>query len=180
MSWKRIAVTYAVALSIAGYLYVQTSGRDASVEPAVTTLAPLLQIVPGLIDTMTIKGEVGRVLLERREGRWRVAEPQGAAVTSDLIDALLETLSRIPPIEAVAADDASDAEFGLGEPSVVITMMAASDPVASIHLGDRSPTRTALYARVDGDPAVYLLGLNAGYYADLILQELAKGSAEAN
>ncbi len=43
-------------------------------------------------------------------------------------------------------------------------------------LGARNPTRTAVYAKRDDRPAVYLVGLNVQYYEDLIFEAARRSS----
>ncbi len=171
MSWPKIIAYYVIAALLGSYVYAEMGGRGSD-EPAVAeSLEPLLEGPASRIERLDLTGRNLRLSLARVEGRWRLQAPEGLSVTSDLIEALLETLSEIPPIEIVAAADEELGRFGLAPPEWVIATKG-SEGSSIIELGLRSPTSTALYAKTETSRDVYLVGLNALYYVDLISQEL--------
>ncbi len=95
--------------------------------------------------------------------------PPNKIVASDLVDALLESLEALPPVELVAEGAEDPARFGLDPPEVTLHF-ATSTGNTSIALGARNPTRTAVYARRGGENRVYLIGLSARYYVDLLFE----------
>jgi|GEM_PF-2536762 len=189
MRWSKIAVVYAVASILAVYLYVRSGQRSQANLPDAEALAPLVQADPSSVDAVKIESADATVFLERRDGRWRVtqvvdrngrpevpAKPgEGNAeahrVSGDLVDALIETFITVPPIEMVS-EGGAPAQFGLDPPGVVVSMIVGSTPLPVIEIGNRSPTATAVYARRRGASHVYLVGLNARYYVELLWDEV--------
>ena len=180
MSWKRICIYWLVAAILGLHLYQvglstvwETGGDPSSARPFVELSPVQLTALDGvLLKWADLAVELNR---EAKGGRWKVAAPaQGLGVTSDLIDALIDTLATIPAIEVVATDEESREQFGFDPPSAELTLSGGSTVLAALQFGRRNPTRTAVYARMRGSNTVYLLGLNAQYYVELIGDEVEK------
>ena len=179
MSWRAVGVIYAVfALLVA---FVLRFEREPAVEPPTPDAAParsLLGVEPSAVRAVTFLRGGARVRAERGDGRWRVVEPAGAAVPSDLVDAAVATLTA-GQVSEVVADDTRGAglsAFGLGTPSstiVVTTEGEGGSREVTVLFGDPNPTRTAVYARLAGGPRAYVVGLNVRYYEDLIFEAAA-------
>jgi len=234
VSWSRIAIYYGLALALAVYLFGVQWMRAPEGTADSTRPGPLVHAAASDVTRVDLLRKRRRVRFERRDGRWQAVEPQGLSVTSDLVEALVDTLTRVSPIEVVSLGTADPKPFGLAPPQTVIVLgesgttatrasgsnsgnapaqaagggQAAEDgravgsargaqgsnatggqagrggqgagvtagvaDVERVELGSRSPTQTAVYARKGGDAGIYLLGLNASYYVDLIYQEVDK------
>jgi len=180
MSWRKIAIYYAAAIVLGGYLWFTHqarqpveagSGDEEAVAPIVPTLA-------SRIDALVLRGRGMEVTLTRGEdSRWRIIQPSGLTVTSDLIGALLDTLTTISPIEILSGHGEDLESFGLAPAEISLQLRSGDEVAAELGLGRRNPTRTAVYALKKGDADVYLLGLNARYYLELVLDELVRQSA---
>ncbi len=184
MTWKRILVYYLGAAVLGLYLQATLEAR---------TPTETLDEKPEFAFVEALASRMDRVLIDRHgvlvearrvEGRWRFVEPAGAELPSDLIDALLDTLMTIPPIEIFAeSSGAADGnrgsgEYGLMPPSTRLRIERDGEIVASIALGARNPTKTAVYAKKAGEESVYLLGLNAQYYIDLLFEHVQRATGE--
>ncbi len=178
MKWRYTAAVWLSAWLVWGYVFWTIQQRGGlALEEEVASLAPIVRADSARVDAVHIE-RGGRTLeFTRRNGRWVVTDPVGASVSSDLIAALIDTLATIAPVEIVAENPDSLLPFGLDPPRTVIRMAAAGTPVAAVELGERNPTRTAVYARRRGGKQVYLLGLNAEYYVELIYEQ-AYGAVE--
>ena len=180
MSWRAVGVVYAVfALLLAFMLVVQ---RRPAVEapPDAAAARSLLGVEQSAVRAVVFRRGERRVRAERADGRWRTVEPAGAAVPPDLFDAAVATLTagQVSEVVAEGARAGDLASFGLTNPSsaiVLITDVEGETREMTVFLGDRNPTRTALYARRAEDGRVYLVGLNVRYYEDLIFTAAGAG-----
>jgi hypothetical protein len=173
MGWRRILVFYVLAGLIGGGLYLEQRMRSPNV--AVDNAAPpIVEFLASRIDEVQLEGGGVDLRFERSEGRWSLVKPRGVDIGSDLVEALLDTLTTIPPVELLEGQSGNLEEFGLDPAQFVLAMFSEDEAVASVAIGIRNPTRTAVYARVDGDGPVYLLGFNAQYYIELIVDEMDK------
>ncbi|MEO2136410.1 MAG: DUF4340 domain-containing protein [bacterium] len=174
MKWGRIALYWALAVGIAVYLQWGGSTSPFELEPPATeTSAPLLEGPANRIDRVEITAGRQHLVCERIESRWKLIEPRGLAVSNDLIEATLETLTSTPPIESIPADDVELSDFGLDPPALAFRAWAGERDLGELLFGDRNPTRTAAYAGRKGDAKVYVIGLSSRYYTELLLDEVA-------
>lgn len=175
MSWRAVGVIYAVFASLLAFvLLVERRPTVEAPPPEAAPARSLLGVEPGAVRAVTLRRGGVRVRAERADGRWRVVEPAGASVPSDLVEAAVATLTagQVSEVVADAARTPDLAAFGLATPTSVIELTTgnAAGHVLTVLFGGRNPTRTALYARLADDPRVFLVGLNVRYYEDLIFE----------
>ena len=181
MSWRAVGVVYAVlALLLAFVLVVERRPAIEAPPPEAAPARSLLGVEPSAVRAVAFRRGGLRVRAERAGARWRIVEPPGAAVPSDLVDAAVATLTAGQVSEVIAADArATDlAVFGLATPTsaIALTTEDGAGREVTVFLGQYNPTRTALYARLADDSRVFLVGLNMRYYEDLIFE--AAGAKE--
>jgi hypothetical protein len=173
MTWRTVGVIYAAlgVLMLALFL----SGRPEVEEPEGGPAAPesLLGTDTSAVNAVVFR-RAGREVRAARDGeRWRIVEPVGSAIAPDLIAATVATLTAGQKSEIMrdASGGALDA-FGLTAPRSVVevTLAGAPDRPVRILLGAGNPTKTAVYAKREDAPTVYLVGLNVRYYEDLIFE----------
>ncbi|MBI5506917.1 MAG: DUF4340 domain-containing protein [Deltaproteobacteria bacterium] len=178
MSWPRIALYYALAIGLAIYLQGELRRLHPAIAAPVATTLPFLEAVPERIDRLRAESDDLAIEFQRREGRWVVAEPQGVVSPSDIVDAVLESLTSLPPIEIVA-DSAEHGQYGLNPPRIRVRIEAGGEILSTIAFGGLNPTRTAVYAKKSGKEEIYLLGLNSRYYLDLVFENVRRQLASA-
>ncbi|MEE8310841.1 MAG: DUF4340 domain-containing protein [Candidatus Binatia bacterium] len=174
MTWRSVTVYWLLALVVGGNLYVEWRARNPVQVEVALPVAAIVIIEGAEIDgIVTTRGSLA-LGIRQVAGRWMLQSPPGLAVQSDLIEALVETVTSIPPVEIIEETGERMAEFGLEPALFTLRLDAGPRTLATIELGYRNPTRTAVYARVRGEARVYLLGLNAQYYVELIYEEVDK------
>jgi hypothetical protein len=174
MSWRRVAGIYLVLALLAGWVLVVE--RDAPpIEPAPAQApvgASLLDAAADAVTAVIFRREGKVVRAGRADRRWRVIEPAGADVPSDLIEATIATLTAGQAAERLTdVPEPELAAYGLDVPSTTLELVM--DPAGhsvTVQVGARNPTRTAVYARRGDQPAIFLVGMNLGYYLDLIFE----------
>lgn len=180
MSWRSVAVYYAVAAILGGYLWFAHQAHlavDIDADGG-RAASPIVETLASRIDGLVITAAGVRVVMARGgDRRWRITKPAGLTITSDLIAALLDTVTTIPPIEVLHGRSEDLGGFGLVPAEISLQLSRAGQVVAELDVGKRNPTRTAVYVLKRGSPEVYLLGLNVRYYLELVLDELARQRA---
>jgi len=178
VTWRRVGAIYLVlaALAASFALVERTSLTVEQTADAPTVERSLLGAEPESVKAVTFWRDGERVSAEREGGRWRVLAPAGAEITPDLIAAAVATLTAGQVSEVMAEGPNVDLEaFGLAAPSSEVEVTIDGQPGAKVRvlLGSHNPTKTALYAKRDDAPTVYLVGLNLRYYQDLIFEAAA-------
>jgi len=168
MSWSR-ALAYVGAAVVLALVYFAVSPPGPP-QPTASVLAPAPEPSHPTIDSVRI--DVGdRTVRARRSGeQWEVIEPPGGAVPSDLIAALVSAVLDTPA-EPIAGDADRLSEFGLDAPAARVTFGRPDAPSVTLSLGRTNPAETGVYARLDGNPQIVLLGLSVRYYVDMVLKQ---------
>jgi uncharacterized protein DUF4340 len=127
----------------------------------------------GAIDAITITrgAETIRFRKTADGSRYELVVPAGKFIPQDLMSTVAQSLSGTASAAVVADHPADLTQFGLDHPTSGIAIEAAGKPKpVTIVLGAENPTRTAIYAQVEGVPKVFLLGKDLEYYEDLMFQ----------
>lgn len=91
----------------------------------------------------------------RAGGAWQLDGRHARRGEAAALDALVESLARARAVDAFRSDDL--AQFGLATPEDSITVTARRG-TRRLLLGRFNSRGSAIYARRDGDPRVFLLG----------------------
>jgi hypothetical protein len=97
-----------------------------------------------------------RAAAERSGGRWTAAGRPASAPLAAALDDLLATLATLRAVDRFRPRDG--ATFGFEPPRASIEL-GAPDRTTHIVLGELNAARSAVYARRDGSPQVWLIGL---------------------
>lgn len=165
MTWRRTASYWACFLGL-GVYYVAAEREPATVVHA--TRAAFLDIAESDIQSIEVRRGDAVVRCRRVNGRWTVEEPPGGTVPSDLVAGLISNLTELPEVEVVAESPRDLTQFGLDPPVSDVILAPAAGPPITLRLGKPNPSGTAVYAQRGTSNSVYLVGLNASYYEDLL------------
>jgi hypothetical protein len=169
MTWRRAALYWAFFLVLAVY-YVAAEREPAGEAAAHLTRAPFLSVPEEQVAAVQVQRGPSVVRCQRLGGRWKVVDPPDSSVPSDLIAGLITNLTQLPDVEVVADKPADLAQFGLDTPASQLVLTPVSGDPITVRLGNRNPAGTALYAQRGTSDRVFLIGLNAGYYEDLLFE----------
>ena len=169
----RSAIIFTVLIAILLPYYYFVDRPELRLKEIHTTAQESLLDLPGGIDAVTITRGAEKVRFARQpDGHsYKLTEPDGKFIPQDLMHALTELLEGAKTVEVVSTDPNNRAEFGLDQPKgeVIIENSSMKHPVEII-FGNENPTHTAVYARMEGSPKIFLLGANLQYYQTLMFQ----------
>jgi hypothetical protein len=172
MTWRRVIIYYALGLALGGYFLLfewePNSEKPRPPRPMVQQ-SHFLSIPRDEISEVELRRD-GAVVACRREGQtWKVIEPAGAKVTSDLLTSFVENLTpekEVQVIEQVAKDFSV---YGLDQPRTIVTVKG-KNIAATVLIGGNNPTGSAVYVRKENSPQVVLLGSSISHYQELIFE----------
>lgn len=174
MTWTRVAAYWAGALVLMFVLQATADKRAAVVEEPSEQM-PLIEAVVSRVDRFRLSARGIDLDFERGEdGRWTNTSPAGETVSADIVEAVVETLVGLPVIEAVSDTTEHDDQFGLKTPEARLRLDIDGSTIANLAMGAKNPTRTAVYVRRAGEDRVFLVGLNARHYMDLMIDTAAR------
>ncbi len=167
---RAIVFTILVAILLPYYYFVDRPQlKIAAIESEQSTLLD----IKGAVDSITVTrgDEKIRYVMMSDGQHYRVVEPDGKFIPQDLMQAMTGLLTDAKSVEVVSTNPGDMAEFGLDKPRGEIILQAASKPQPiNIFFGNLNPTQTAVYARIDGNPQIFLLGKNLDYYETLMFE----------
>lgn len=179
MTWQRIVLYYILGGVLGGYFLMfewQPGGEKPILHRRPVRQSQFLPLAEDQIHALVLRRDAGTVAVARNEQTWHVLEPPGAPITSALITSFVESLTVEKEIQIVDEAPTDLAVYGLAPPHSAVTIKGAQDNVvATVFIGDRNPTATAVYARKENAPEVVLLGFSVRYYAELIFEAAGIG-----
>lgn len=177
MTWRRIAVYYALFIVLGGYYYFfewRPGSREGLATPGASRQVPLSRFLPIRLEEIrevAFRRSDSAVIVRRERQEWKVVEPQGGFVSSALITSFLETLSPDRDVQIIEENPTDLAPYGLAQPGATVVIKGAEkDTPATVYIGNNNPTSSAVYVRKENAPQVFLLGYNVKYYEELIFQ----------
>ena len=155
-SLRSTLVLVVVLAALVGYIYYlngrDTTGTDAK-EKAFAT------VKEEEVEAIRIKSADGQTTrLQKKDGAWTIVEPEAASADQGELSSITSSLAALE-VQRVVEDKASDLkQYGL-EPArieIEFSVRGAKEP-QRIELGEKTPTGGDLYARVPGQPRVFLV-----------------------
>lgn len=172
MTWRRITIYYLLSI-ILGVYYFAFEWRPGGEKPRANARpvqqSRFLPIAQNDVQEFALRNATVSARFRRNGDTWEVVEPAGAQVTSALVTSLLENLTAEKEVQIVEQSATNFAAYGLDQPFITLEIKgAANTTLATVSVGDRNPTSSAVYARKEDSPQVVLLGYSVRYYSELI------------
>ena len=169
----RSAIIFTVLIAILLPYYYFVDRPELRLKELHTTAQESLLDLPGGIDAVTVTRGAEKIHYTRMaDGHsYKLAEPDGKFIPQDLMRALADLFEGAKTVDVVSTDPNALAEFGLDNPKgeVILENASKKQPI-NIFFGNENPTHTAVYARIEGSPKIFLLGANLEYYQTLMFQ----------
>jgi len=149
--------TIALVLVLAGlgaYIYFVDSKRP---EGGVDEKQKVFAVESDKIEEVTVTSEGETSTLRRTDGVWKMTAP--LAVDADATEAtsLTSAISSLEINRVIDENAANLAEYGLAEPRIKVAFKGAGGAAGEIHLGEKTPTQSDVYAVRPGEKRVFLL-----------------------
>lgn len=157
----RFFVLLLMAISLSAYVVFFEMGRDGA--PKSGGPARIVDFEDSEVKEIKVFFRGGpEIHLGREADEWRLQDGfDGAFSPAEMATAAMGVF-RYGWIEILDAEDSSDTVFGLEEPEVVLDLSFYGPRGATrktLLLGDDNPAHRSCYARLEGDPRIYLVGI---------------------
>ena len=171
MTAKKTVAVWALAALLFGYWWAFERQPETTKSVDIKR-EKFLTVFRDDVSAIELSREGQDVRAEKREKRWIVTRPDGAKVPSDLVVALVDNLTEHQDAEVVNEEPKPGdlAAFGLDRPRTELVVEMSDGKRMKLAFGAQNPPRTAIYARSDAAPQIFLIGLNLQYYGDLLFQ----------
>jgi hypothetical protein len=155
---KSFLILLVLALGIGAYAYFVESKRDVS---DVDTPKPtkVWTLDSSKVEEIQIHAAGGGTTTLKKNGTiWQIVAPETAEADQDLVGSMISTLSSLDYTKSVDDNPTSVKQFDLDPPRATVGVrLTGETAVHRLQLGTKSLTGADVYARVEGQPKVFLL-----------------------
>ena len=154
---RSFLILLVLALGLGGYIYFYEWNREPS------ELASAKKDKVFSTDSSKLGSRGSRSVRRNhhaQEGQWALGifEAGGAAGEPSEVGSLLSTLDTLEIQRVIDEHPANPAEFGLAPARFSVAFKVAGEPAMKrLEIGRKTPTGSDLYARVEGQPKVFLI-----------------------
>jgi Domain of unknown function (DUF4340) len=160
MKVSGLLVAAIVLAGLSGAIYWSNHHPPAEATSKASSDTPpkILDLKEADISKVEIKKKSSEELaLEKNSsGKWQIIAPKQLSADQDAVSSMMSTLSSLNS-DRLVDDKASDLkQYGLAEPSLEIDLTTKQKP-QKLLIGDDSPTGSAVFAKLEGDPRVFTI-----------------------
>lgn len=159
MKNRGLLVAVIVLAVLTGALYWSNHRKpvDSSVNASAETPPKILTINQTDITGVVIKKKGGEAvtLAKNDAGKWQITAPKQFSADQDAVSSLLSTLSALNSDRLIDDKASSLEQYGLTQPSIEVDVTEKNKKIDKLLIGDDTPSGSAAYAAVDGDPRVF-------------------------
>ncbi len=154
---KSFVALLGVAAALGAYIYFIELGRDATGTPEKKD--KVFTVETGTLEELEIKAASGETTTLKKQGEsWQIVTPAGVDVDQAEVSSVVSTIESLEMQRSLEDNPASVAPYGLEPPRLSVGFRAAGDTaLRRLLLGKKTPTGGDLYARVEGQPKVFLI-----------------------
>ena len=154
---KSLLILLGVAVALGGYIYFIELKRDPSGTPEKKD--KVFTVESGKIEELEIRAASGEVTSLKKQGdNWQIVQPAGIDVDPSEVTSVVSTLETLEMQRSLEDNPSSVKEYGLEPPRLSVGFKTASDPAMKrLQIGKKTPTGSDIYARVEGQPKLFLI-----------------------
>lgn len=156
---KSFLALVAIAAAVVAYAYFVESKKDLSETPEAKK-EKIWTLDSGKIEEIEIKAANGDLTKLKKAGTtWQIVAPQPMDADQDAVSTIVSAVSTVESNRTVDEHATALSGYELEPPRTRVTVRLNGESAAKqLDLGTKTPTGADLYARVDGQPKVFLLG----------------------
>jgi hypothetical protein len=156
---RSFLILMVIALGLGAYIYFVESKREPAGDTAAAKKEKVFSIDSAKLDEIEVKSVSGETTtLKKKDGAWEITAPEPMPTDSSEVGGLVSTIESLEIQNVVDQNPKSAAEFGLEPPRFTVAFkQAGATAPTRLQLGRKTPTGGDLYARVEGQPRVFLI-----------------------
>ncbi len=143
-----------VLAGLGGYIYFVDSKRPAG---GVEEKQKVFAVEADKIEEMTVTADGETSTLRKADGAWKMTAPLAVDADTSEANSLTSAISSLEINRVIDENAANLAEYGLAAPRIKVAFKGAAGAAGEIHLGDKTPTQSDVYAVRAGEKRVLLL-----------------------
>lgn len=149
------ALLVLILAGLGAYIYFVDSERPASgLEPNEKVFAG---VESGQVNELRVTTGGETSVLVKKDTGWQMTEPEATEADVTEASSLATNISSLEQTRVVDENAADLAPYGLADPRITIAFKAEGDRSGEVHLGDKTPTQSDVYAVMPGTKKVFLI-----------------------
>jgi hypothetical protein len=152
--WTLIVVAAVLVVLVGGYLALRYRPRPAA-KPAESASVVLSSFEPAKLVKIVLSRSAGTLIAEKKGKDWRLNTPVPVALSQSAVDDLVSSFADLRADRVIDENPTDLSSFGLKPPRATAEGTLDDGTVKTFYLGDKTPSGTAFYLQVKGDPKVY-------------------------
>jgi hypothetical protein len=160
MKLRGLIVAVVVLAGLTGTLYWSNHHKPAETTEASANTAPkILSVKEADISKFGLKKNGAEQVAGERNssGQWKLTSPTPLAADQSAVSSLLGTFSSLNSERLVDEKAGNLASYGLDAPKLEFDLSEKNNQTQKLFLGDDTPTGNGIYAKLDGDPRVFIM-----------------------
>ncbi len=160
MKIRSLLVSAIVFAALAGVLYWsehRKPGAEAA-KPDADAAPSILKLDESSITKLELKRkDTAPILLAKSGSDWKITKPKPFGADESTVSGMLSTISSLNS-DRLVEDKGTDLQrYGLSSPALEVDITEKDNKTQRLLLGDETPTGSAVYAALVGDPRVFTI-----------------------
>jgi hypothetical protein len=143
-----------ILVGLGAYIFFVESKNPA---PGTTQNDKVFAVESGQVNEVRLTSAGQTSVLVKKDAGWQLTEPETADADTTEASSLATNISSMEETRVVDENAADLAPYGLAEPRLKIAFKAEGDKSGEVHLGDKTPTQSDVYAMKPGTKKVFLV-----------------------
>jgi hypothetical protein len=160
MKLRSLILSSVVLLALVGALYWSDHRKPKEETSVSADSSPaILKLDESSITQVDLKKKDAPPLMLAQDssGSWQITEPKKLTADQSMVSSMVSTLASLRS-ERVVEDKASDLNaYGLAQPALEVDLTEKNNKNQKLLIGDDTPTGSAVYAMLTGDPRVFTI-----------------------
>jgi hypothetical protein len=159
MKSKSLLIASFLLLALSGVIWWSNKkAAKADKAPVESTTVKLLSLPEDQIQSIEIKKRTGNsVHLQRDDSKWQISAAEPLRADPDAVSSMLSSLSSLSSDRTVEEKATSLDQYGLTQPAMELSITGKNKKSTKLLFGDDTPSGSAVYAAIAGDPRVFVL-----------------------
>lgn len=143
-----------VLAGLGGYIYFVDSKRPAT---GVEEKDKVFTVEAEKLEELTVTSDGATTSLRKTDGVWKITAPVAVDADANEVSGLTTAIAGLEVNRVVDENATNLADYGLATPRIAIAFKAEGGATGELHIGDKSPTQSDMYAMKPGEKRVFLV-----------------------
>jgi Domain of unknown function (DUF4340) len=160
MKLRSLTLSTVVLLALVGTLYWSEHRKSKEDTTVSADSSPaILKLDEGSIAQLDLKKKDAApiVLAKNSSGTWQIMAPQQLGADQNAVSGMVSSLSSLRSERVVDDKPADLNSYGLTQPALEVDLAEKDNKNQKLLIGDDTPTGSAVYATLSGDPRVFTI-----------------------